>query len=268
MKKKIAVLSAVIAAAAISQADLIHRYVFSNNVTDVVGSVNGTATTANTYLEAPTYVTAAPTGSTGPDMAMSVGANVGTLKSGFTIANTVLKTSGTVALWFKPDSTANTRYVFTAGLAKGFSLLQTAATNSIRAAVVTTENAGRDMTYTGTHTDWHFYAITWEKDTGSGTGSATVYLDGHSESFTFSSANWTPTAITFGNFGLANNTNSIGNQFDGLLYDVQVYDAKASSSEINYLKDNPGTVIPEPATIGMLGLGALVTMSIRHKLHF
>jgi hypothetical protein len=70
-----------------SHAGLTHRYTFSNNVSDITGSLNGTSTTAQTYTEPPQYTTDIPAGavSGSPEKSIQVGMNTETKKSGFVI---------------------------------------------------------------------------------------------------------------------------------------------------------------------------------------
>lgn len=221
-----------------------HRYVFNSNANDTVGSLHGTATTAGTNTEAPSYTAATPTGSTGPTMALSVGANVGTLKSGVIINKSALASSGTMSFWFKPRTSANGRYLLNTGLNNGFVLLQHNNTSVVLQAVKTDNPTNNVSTYTGALTDWHFAAFSWRKDLGSGIGIATTYLDNQSFTLSFSSANLTLPLFYLGAWNLTDDPNNITNQFDGLIYDVQIYDTMVSASDINYLKNNPGSVLP------------------------
>ncbi|MGB0290476.1 MAG: PEP-CTERM sorting domain-containing protein, partial [Opitutales bacterium] len=66
--------------------------------------------------------------------------------------------------------------------------------------------------------------------------------------------------LIMGNF--SDNASQLGTQFDGRIYDLQIYSGVLSSSEITNLMDNPGTAIPEPSTYALwaacLGLGAVL----------
>ena len=248
------------------QADLIHRYVFSNNVNDVVGSANGTASAAGTVLGAPTYVTAAPTGavSGAPTKSLVVTDGNSDKKSFFSLplaAGNVPK--GTLSFWFKPEGLPADnidRILNAKGGTTGLALLPFAA-GTVQSTIYNTQ---KTMTLSGATTDWHFYSATWDDPAGT----ATVYIDGGVHNYSFTANTFDLGTIIFGTFSTADTTANQANQWSGSYWDVQIYDTALSSTDINTLKSNPGSVIPEPATIGMLMLGAGITMGLRHKLHF
>ena len=248
------------------QADLIHRYVFSNNVNDVVGSANGTASAAGTVLGAPTYVTAAPTGavSGAPTKSLVVTDGNSDKKSIFSLplaAGNVPK--GTLSFWFKPEGLPADnidRILSARGGVVGLSLLPTTV-GTVSSFIQTNSSV---MTLSGATTDWHFYSATWDDPAGT----ATVYIDGGVHNYSFTANTFDLGTIIFGTFSTADTTANQANQWSGSYWDVQIYDTALSSTDINTLKSNPGSVIPEPATIGMLMLGAGITMGLRHKLHF
>ena len=70
-----------------------------------------------------------------------------------------------------------------------------------------------------------------------------------------------PTRLVMGNFSA--NTNNLGSQFDGHIYDLQIYDETLSSAEISFLANNAGLAIPEPAVVGFVGLGVAVLAMVR-----
>lgn len=70
---------------------IVHRYEFSGNVNDSVGTANGTATSAGTNLEAPQFGTVAPSGASGPTQSIEFGMNKGSnIKSGFSLPTSVV----------------------------------------------------------------------------------------------------------------------------------------------------------------------------------
>jgi hypothetical protein len=236
---------AILSLAGFVRADLKHRYVFDTDATDQIGTLNGTVTSNSVYTVAPDYVVASPPGTveSAPDRALSVGAESGSKKSGVTISRNAFGASGTLAFWFRPDGSAFGRYIANAGLQNGFALLQLSSTNTVRAGVIGAENSSVDLSYTGTDTDWHFFALCW--DTVS--GSATVFLDDDSHSFSFTPGNWKPIDIRLGAYSLADNANNLDNQFDGLLWDVQMYDEMLAPEQIGALRSSPGDQIPNRA---------------------
>lgn len=57
-----------------------------------------------------------------------------------------------------------------------------------------------------------------------------------------------------------------GTQTNVAMYDdVQFYDGELSSSDVNFLKNNPGLVVPEPSSAALLGLGGLALVFRRRK---
>ena len=53
--------------------------------------------------------------------------------------------------------------------------------------------------------------------------------------------------------------------YPGLLDDIQVYDEALSGSQIASLFNNPGTVIPEPSSLALLGAGGLFMLKRRKR---
>ena len=69
-------------------------------------------------------------------------------------------------------------------------------------------------------------------------------------------------AVMGGHFGISpGGTLSQVAQFD----DIQFYDGALSASDVSYLYNNPGLVVPEPWTMGMLGLGLLGVLKRRRR---
>lgn len=237
-------------------ATLIHRYQFNNNLNDSVGSVNGTATPNNTYLEAPTYITAAPTGATGPTTSINLGANAGTKNSGFSVANTALNpSSGSLSFWLNPGTpvsgdTTSDYVIYQPNIGAGLFVTINPNVNSnlnarVGSAAAISANGAVDP---GT---WLHAVVTWDITTG-----ITLYVDGASVA-TQSLSGYTSTAgVRFGNFDLGNAATYLPNQYKGLIYDVQSYSGALSSTEVSYLYNNPGAAVPEPSAVLMTGLGA------------
>lgn len=49
--------------------------------------------------------------------------------------------------------------------------------------------------------------------------------------------------LRVGNYGVDDSSNFMANQFDGKLYDLQVYDFVLSDSDIKFLTANPGDLL-------------------------
>jgi hypothetical protein len=234
------------------QGELIHRYALSNNVLDsaAVNKMNGTVSGNTTWLEAPTYVTSAPVGavSGAPVNALAVGANNGTKKSFLSIpANAMTNSLGTLAFWFKPNGAVadNVDRILNATAATGLTLSQNAA-GTVNASVY---NISKTFSLTGALTDWHFYAVSWDKTAGT----ATVYIDNSSNTYSFAANAFAPGTAVFGTFSTADSNVNLANQWSGQYWDVQIYDKALTATAVGSLKTNPGSVIPESAGL-RLGL--------------
>lgn len=240
------------------QAELVHRYVFSNSVADVVGGVAPKQVTVDgDYTEAPNYTNAAPPGAIGSATSMQVGMDKENKKSGFKLNSAttgITNDTGTISLWFKPDSYSvgsDKTYLMNAGLQDGFAVLVKADSYATAAVVKGGTNnnqyAAHDLDYTGALTNWHHVALTWNATAKT----ATVCLDGETASYSFPDGEWAPLDPVIGGFSVgANNANGVNSQFDGLIYDVQIYDTQLSAGEIATLRANPGsTIVSEPPNI-------------------
>lgn len=246
-------------------ATLIHRYTFNGNVNDSVGSVNGAVTGSATYLEAPTYVTAAPTGATGVTTAISLGVNAGTKNSGFSIANSALdQTAGAISFWINPgtasDSTSDyLLYEPSIGTGMHIYVSNPSVTNANLTARVGSQ-AGISASSVVTTGTWRNVALTWDSTNG-----INFYIDGTWVGTQALSSFTTTAGLRFGNFDLSNVSTYLGNQYTGYIYDFQSYSGALTAGEVSYLYSNPGLAVPEPSSLALCIAGALLFLVAMHK---
>ncbi len=237
----------------ISEASLAHRYVFGDNVNDSFGGRNGTATSNNTNIEAPGFATVVPAGATGPAKSIEFGMNIGTKKSGFTLPTTVISdqaAAGAVAMFIRPESDANDtdlRYVFAAlPGASGFTIGQIFnGSNQVLRRTVT----GNGADFVMTAGSWYHVVLTWKQ---SGPDLlANFYVNGSlmGNSRLAAKSITGLTAVRVGGFNLANDATQFANQFDGRMYDLQVYNGLLHSAQVAQLNTSPGAVISESVTL-------------------
>lgn len=237
---------AVLGLTIVAEADLTHRYVFDYDVNDVVGEMDGSPSTNGTYLEVPQYSTSTPSGGVGgtPANSLEVGMSYGTKKSGFQLASDVINTNtGSYSFWMTANSMANGNYVFaplpvTDGpilLGQSSNQIQTIAGNEV-ASIIATFVPG----------SWTHISVTWNNPTGE----YSLYVNGSfigSTNFTPNSI--APTDVRVGGFGLNDDALNLINQYNGKLYDIQLYDHILSSNDVSFLYENPGHVaLMEPGS--------------------
>lgn len=248
-------------------ATLTHRYTFNNNVDDVVGSLDGTATTNTTWLEAPSFVTASPTGAVGITTSIDVGNNAGSKKSGFTLSNSVISTAeGSYSFWIKPDSGSSSAAEYiTAAPSAGPQVFFKGGTDTLagNAGGSTVTNAEIALSSV---TDWRQVALTWDDDIGGGNGSVSLYIDGSLVGTdTFAANSIAATELRFGAFNLVDANTVLTSQYKGLIYDLQVYDGALNATEVTTLFNNPGTAIPEPSSSALLIGGVLFAAGLLRR---
>jgi sialate O-acetylesterase len=221
-----------------AHAGLTHRYTFSNSVSDVTGSLNGTATTAQTYTEPPQYIANIPAGavSGSPEKSIRVGMNTETVKSGFIISPSVInQPQGTLVFWVNADKLDGNDYLFFGSPATSCLYVKGAGTEAIQLGAGSSATTAIIMS-TGI---WHHIAVTWDNDSHN----AQIYLNGTlARTLTGYLNDVDPTAFAVGGYNLVNNNVVLANQFKGSLYDLQFYNIVLTGAHLSEMYTLPGSV--------------------------
>lgn len=248
---------------------LVHRYEFNGNVNDSVGSQNGTASTNTAFLEAPSFASIIPTGASGPTQSIQFGLNDATKKSFFTASPSIIQnqaSAGSVAMFINSNATTSTafRFAFSALPAAGGLELGQTTLSSNQTLQLDVVNTTLGVT-TLTPDTWYHVALTWQQTGGNLT--RTYYVDGNQVATATTTASLTGiSTVRVGTFNIADDGANLANQFDGRLYDLQVYSGALSSAQVSSLYTNPGlAIIPEPSTWALLAGSFIALIVFRRR---
>ena len=266
--KKLSCLSllALTAGVCAHAATLTHRYDFDGDAADSVGTLNGTLSADNAptnTIEAPLFQSDVPSGADTSFASNSIefGMTVGTMASSVNFGSGVQTDiydgkAGSVAYWFKADTLLNGRdMVSTVG---GAGQLRTMMRDDGTLRLSGAGQGNVDFTFTNSVTagTWHHLVVAWDDPSGL----LTIALDGQIQTDSFTAGALTdPTRLIVGNFSA--NASNVATQFDGHIYDLQIYDGVLTNAEISTLAGNAGTAIPEPGTYALIG-GCLALGSV------
>lgn len=230
------------------QADLIHRYEFNGNVKDSVGGVNGRATGATTHTEAALFTADVPEGvvAGAPARSLELGMNKEGKKSGFDLKPTVISTEkGAFSFWMKADTLGKGNYVFSAlFVPDGVFVMSPDGKNLQAAAVNDGSNLARVKIPVSTEV-WNHVVVSWDN----AAGKLSFYFNGRRVAGgdnSFSPGGIAPKIVRVGGFSLLNNPGHFNQQFDGHLYDIQIYGDTLSEQDVAFLFNNPGSVASSP----------------------
>ncbi len=281
-----ALLFSLICATTLAQADvtLTHRYEFNGNLNDSVGAINATASAVGTYSEAPTFGSgtgATPAGATGSSQSVHL-ADKTDIRSGFNIDSTALSSTGSISLWFEYDlakaaNDTQVDYIFNVNTGmwnEGLKLSFAANTNNLVLMVGGKNTSNGTVSTTATYNGvaqntWYHAAIVW--DSSATSSSVSYYINGSLVGSRAIAGSITLSSLNVGNwsFPAATSTNYLTNQFQGSIYDLQIYSGQLDASQVAQLYAAPGSVIPEPATFAcLLGAGlfaCILACRIRRK---
>ena len=269
MKKRMTLtLLALGAGVCANAATLTHRYDFGNDADDAIGTLNGTLSADNAptnTIEAPSFLNSGgvPSGadtsfaSNSIEFGMTVGTKASSVNFGSGVQTDIYDgKAGSVAYWFKADQLLNARDIVSN--VGGAGQLRTLMRNDGTLRLAGAGQGNVDFTFTNSVTagTWHHLVVAWDDPSGL----LTIALDGQIQTDSFTAGALTdPSRLIVGNF--SSNANNVATQFDGHIYDLQIYDGVLTNAEISTLAGNAGTAIPEPGTYALIG-GCLALGSV------
>lgn len=269
MKKRMTLtLLALGAGVCANAATLTHRYDFDNDADDAIGTLNGTLSADNAptnTIEAPSFFNSGgvPSGadtsfaSNSIEFGMTVGTKASSVNFGSGVQTDIYDgKAGSVAYWFKADQLLNARDIVSN--VGGAGQLRTTMRNDGTLRLSGAGQGNVDFTFTNSVTagTWHHLVVAWDDPSGL----LTIALDGQIQTDSFTAGALTdPQRLIVGNF--SETDSQLATQFDGHIYDLQIYDGVLTNGEISTLAGNAGTVIPEPGTYALIG-GCLALGSV------
>ncbi|MDA8735805.1 LamG domain-containing protein [Opitutales bacterium] len=261
--KKLSCLSllALTAGVCAHAATLTNRYDFNGDAADSVGTLNGNLSAAGTNLEAPLFQSDIPDDADDSFASNSIEFGMNVATASFVNFGSGVQTdiydgkAGSVAYWFKADTLSGDMF---SNVGPHRTILK--SNGDIRLGGGTVDE---NFSFTGDVTagTWHHFSLTWNDVAGAGT----IALDGDIQTYSFTPGALTdPSRLMVGNF--SNNASNVATQFDGHIYDLQIYDGVLTNGEISTLAGNAGTAIPEPGTYALLGgIFALTSVMVRRR---
>jgi hypothetical protein len=248
-------------------ATLTHRYAFDDNANDSIGSLNGGLTADNSptnTLEAPLFTADIPAGAhtsfatNSIEFGMSIGDKASSVNFGSGTQTDIFDgKAGSFSYWFKADQLLNGRDLVSN--ISGSEGLRTLLRNDGSLRLAGAGMGNMDFTFDSAVTlgTWHHLVVAWDDPNGE----LKIALDGSIRTQAFSAgALEDPARLIAGNF--SSNDSKLDTQFDGQLFDLQMYQGMLSDEAITMLAANAGTAVPEPGhyglIIGFLALGRVL----------
>jgi len=241
-------------------ATLTHRYAFNSDADDSIGLLNGTLSTNGSNTEAPQFTTDTPAAASvgftrySIEFGMTVGTKASSINFGAGDHTKIFDgVAGSFSYWFKADQLLNGRDLVSN--VSGTTGLRTRLRNDGKLRLV---GAGMsspvDFTFANAVTagTWHHLVVAWDD----ANGTLKIALDGSIKTQGFTAgALEDPQRLIAGNF--SENGTELTTQFDGQLFDLQMYGGMLSDADIASLYNNPGLSlsdlsIPEPRHYSLL----------------
>jgi hypothetical protein len=247
-------------------ANLTHRYAFTSDADDsiLIDSLDGTLSTDNSptnTLEAPQFTTDIPAGAhtsfatNSIEFGMSIGDKASSVNFGRGTQTDIFDgKAGSFSYWFKADQLLNSSdLVSNISGSEGLrTLLLTDGHIRLTGAGMDNNNVQFKTTSAVTVNTWHHLVVEWDDPNGV----LKIALDGSTQTQAFSAgALEDPSRLIAGNF--SDNDSKLHTQFDGKLFDLQMYQGMLSEADITSLYENPGSSlsdlsIPEPRHYSLL----------------
>jgi hypothetical protein len=250
---------------------LTHRYDFNGDAADfddATTKLNGTLSPNGTNLEAPLFTSDTPDGADTSFASQSIefGMNVGTTASWINFGNGLQTKifdgkAGSFSYWFKADKVSGLSELVS-NVAAGSTGVRTVLDNGRIVNYATAGGVPATPANSVTVGTWHHLVLGWD-DINS---QWTLALDGviQTQAFGTPGGLTDPARLIVGNY--SENTSQLGTQFDGHIYDLQIYEGVLSNSEIATLYANSGTTIPESGSFALIaGCLGLVSVMLRRR---
>lgn len=109
--------------------------------------------------------------------------------------------------------------------------------------------------------NWHHIVVTYDI----GNSSHTIFVDGAPGESTASANGMSAAAADFMVGGIFDAGGTAVSTYTGMVDDLQIYTEVLSDGNINYLFNNPGSAVPEPATITALLVGGISVLRRRKR---
>jgi hypothetical protein len=248
--------------AAKARASVIAHYSFDEagglTATDSVGGVTGTLQGSATFV---------PGGIAGNALSLST-TNEGVVNMGNKFA--FLSGNYSVAFWVKTTTTEADTVVLSkhaAGFENGylFSIGPTGGGGLAgKTSFAASEVVPNGLTSTTTVNDGAWHQIVGVYTAG---GNHSIYVDGAPAEQSKATVPMIDNVAAFyvGGVGAIGNPTVADGRYTGLVDDLQLYNNALTDAEVNTLFANPGKVVPEPASLSILGLATAATLIRRHR---
>ena len=263
-------LLAIAAGLCANAAVLTHRYDFNGDAVDfddATTNLDGALSSAGTNLEAPLFTSDTPDGADTSFASQSIEFGMNEETASWINFGNGSQTkifdgkAGSFSYWFKADTVSGLSELVS-NVAAGGTGVRTVLDNGRIVNYATAGGVPSTPAGSVTVDTWHHLVLGWD-DINS---EWTFALNGAIQTLAFGTSGGLtdPARLIVGNF--ENSANQLATQFDGHIYDLQIYEGVLSNSEIATLYANPGTTIPESGSFALIaGCLGLVSVMLRRR---